>query len=294
VKKTKAVTWTGDYKTASKSADFGLSAVADADGDPLQFGVKVLLNKSDRSGKTYSNVSGATVTAGDSLAVACTDNTDGYYYCAVPLTQTGIVANADSIPVGGQSENYTCSYTDRTVGSNAQSTCTINAREPNPLGGGGGGGGGNYTPTPVPTPTPYLSVTPTPTSTPNIYSTPTSTPVASIGTKLYRKASDPKVYVLGPDGSLTWVKTLAEFNAAGYKWTDVKMISGTEFAKMRVGGSVRVVKGIGYLRIRSSPSTTGSIVGKALANQEFKFTEIKNGWYHISSGWISGSYAKEF
>jgi uncharacterized protein YgiM (DUF1202 family) len=63
---------------------------------------------------------------------------------------------------------------------------------------------------------------------------------------------------------------------------------------MRVGGSVRVVKGIAFLRVRSGPSTASLVVGKVLPNQELKFTEIKNGWYHINSGWVSGAYAKEF
>jgi hypothetical protein len=52
---------------------------------------------------------------------------------------------------------------------------------------------------------------------------------------LYRKAGDPKVYVQGSDGTLTWVKTIEEFNTAGYKWADVKMISGAEFAQMKAG-----------------------------------------------------------
>lgn len=117
---------------------------------------------------------------------------------------------------------------------------------------------------------------------------------APVTAALFRKASDPKVYVQGSDGTLTWVKTIEAFNAAGYKWSDVKLISGVEFAQMRVGGNVRVVKGIAFLRVRAGPSTANKVVGQVLPGQELKFTEIKNGWYHISSGWVSGAYAKEF
>ncbi len=117
------------------------------------------------------------------------------------------------------------------------------------------------------------------------------TPVAAA---LFRKANDPKVYVQGSDGTLTWVKTIEAFNTAGYSWANVKVISGEEFGKMRVGGNVRIVKGIAFLRVRSGPSTANSIVGQVLPGQELKFTEVKNGWYHINSGWVSGAYAKEF
>lgn len=117
---------------------------------------------------------------------------------------------------------------------------------------------------------------------------------APVTAVLFRKANDPKVYVQGSDGTLSWVKTIEAFSAASYNWADVKVISGEEFGKMRVGGSVRVVKGIAFLRVRSGPSTANSVVGQALPNQELKFTEIKNGWYHVNSGWVSGAYAKEF
>ncbi len=342
VNKTLAVTWSSAYSTASKSADFNSATASTYNGDQLPFGVKVNLDKADRSGLVYSNIAGATMTAGDSLGVSCTDNSDGDYYCAVPIAHTGVSARADSIPVGGRSENSTCAYTDRTTGGDAQSTCTINANEP----ASGGGGGGMYiavaTPTPTPSPTPTVTPTPSPiispvsaklyrkTSDPKVYvqgsdgaltwvktleefnvagyswsdvkvisgsefaQMKISGGTTSVTGALYRKANDPKVYVQGSDGTLTWVKTIEAFNAAGYSWSDVKLISGTEFAQMRVGGDVRVVKGIGYLRVRSGSSTAYKIVGKVLPNQELKFTEIKNGWYHVDSGWVSGAYVKEF
>jgi len=325
-------------EAASKSVDFGTTDDSDLDESGLLFAVKVNLDKKDRTGKTYSDVTGATVTAGNSLGVPCTDHGNGDYYCAVPLAHTGVVASAASIPVGGESENVTCTYTDRTVEADTQSTCTITANEP-ASGGGNSGGGGSYIAvvTPTPTPVPGLSPTPTPTpvsatlyrkaNDPKVYvqgSNGTLTWVKTIeefntagykwsnvqvisgeafaklnvpssGTvSLFRKANDPKVYVQGSDGTLTWVKTIEAFNAAGYKWTDVKTISGTEFAQMRVGGNVRVVSGIAFLRVRAGPSTANNIVGQVSPNQELKFTEMKNGWYHINSGWVSGAYAKEF
>lgn len=343
VSKSQVVTWSGNYETASKSATFDGTTPPSGGYNvgKLQYGVKATLNKKDRTGKTYSNVAGATVTAGTSLGVSCTDHNNGDYYCVVPLAGTGVLASAASIPVGGESENITCTYTDRAFGGDVQSTCTITANEP-ASGGGNSGGGGSYVAvaTPTPTPVPGLSPTPTPTpvsvtlyrkaSDPKVYVqgsdgtlswvktieefntagyrwsdvkmisgnefaqmkiNESATPVLAI---LFRKANDPKVYVRGSDGTLSWVKTIEAFSVAGYSWADVKTISGEEFGKMRVGGNVRVVKGIAFLRVRSGSSTANKMVGKVLPNQELKFTEMKNGWYHIDSGWVFGAYAKEF
>lgn len=45
-------------------------------------------------------------------------------------------------------------------------------------------------------------------------------PAASSGATLYRAEGDSKVYVI-KSGKKNWIKSAAEFNAAGYKWSDI-------------------------------------------------------------------------
>jgi hypothetical protein len=90
-----------------------------------------------------------------------------------------------------------------------------------------------------------------------------------------------------------------EFRAAGYKFSDVQMISGSEFAKMRIGGRLRVVQGIGWLNVRESGSVRAKIIGRALPKQEFDFVAVSgDGWFKIKKdgkdfGWVFGKYVRE-
>lgn len=270
-------------------------------GNVVTFAVKMVLTVVNRFGQTFSNKTGATVTAGNSLGTSCTDNVTGSYYCAVPLNHTATTVSATLVGYG----TNTATYTDRTVGSDAQGSTTITITE------GGASGGGSYTtPTLTPSPAPTISAipvasTPTPTPTPSIFTTPepvsspTATPTA-VKAKLFRKVNDPKVYVQDLDGVLSWVKSLAEFNAAGYQWSDVKIISGKEFGQMKImaKGGVRVVKDLRWLNVRTGGSLKDKVIGKALAGQEFVFIEMANGWYKIQKdgsnwGWVSGRYVNE-
>lgn len=198
----------------------------------LPYAVKITLNGNYNAGGTASNITGATVKAGNGYSVSCTDSS-GVYYCVVPLAHTGVTAQASSIPQGF-SDSATCTYTDRTTGGAAQSTCIITAVEPSIASTGSGSGGSTYYYTPAATPTPSPTPTPqaTPTPTPALSASPTPAPVTAVN--LYRKVSDPKVYVQDSGGVLKWVKTLEEFNRAGYRWQDVQVISGPEFAKMKM------------------------------------------------------------
>lgn len=347
VNKTVAVTWSSAYGTTSKSADFNDAITSTYNGDQLPYGVKVTLNQTSWRGVTTNNISGATVVAGTS-STSCTDNSDGKYYCAVPVV-AGTSGTTATATLATFIDSNTCTYTDRTSNSSVQSTCTITAVQPITVTEGGGSGlvqlPAETTPTPTPTPTVPAEATPTPTPSPGVSGTvnlyrkagdpkvyvqgsdgtltwvktieefntagykwsnvkvisgsefaqmKVSEGAAPVSATLFRKANDPKVYVQGSDGTLTWVKTIEAFNAAGYGWANVRVISGEEFGKMRVGGNVRVVKGITYLRVRSGPSTANKVIGQVLPGQELKFTEVKNGWYRIDSGWVSGAYAKEF
>lgn len=60
------------------------------------------------------------------------------------------------------------------------------------------------------------------------------------------KASDaPEVYVIR-DGNKVWVKTAEEFNAAGYKWADIKVVSGEI---LKAVGSVKLIRVAGDPRV---------------------------------------------
>lgn len=327
--------------TASQSVDFDTSQDSDIDSSGLLFGHKVSVV--ERGFDTTNNkVTSGTVTAGDSLGTSCTIGTgtnQGNWYCPVPLSDTETTAQFSG---GGSFADQTATYTDRTSGSDSQSMANIVTSQPT-----GGSSGPTPTPTPVPSPTPMPETTPTPIPTPvpgpvklfrkvsdpkvyvqggdgllrwvrtleefnaagylwenvQVISGPefaklSIDPASVSPVKLFRKVNDPKVYVQGEDGVLMWVRTAEEFEAAGYNWADVQEISGAEFAKLRVGGKLRVVKGIGYLRVRDNFSLEGEIIGKVLSDDEFEFDEIEDGWYKIRKdgnvfGWVFGEYIDE-
>ncbi|TSC91980.1 MAG: hypothetical protein CEN90_95 [Parcubacteria group bacterium Licking1014_17] len=259
-------------------------------GDKLPFAVKVHVAASTNSGN-IPDVSGATVKAGDAYGVSCTDNSDGYYYCAVTEVETGVTAEAYNIGYGFGSTISTCAYDDRTNGRSGQSTCSIAFTEAH------SSGSSSYV-YPTPTPTPEESVTPTPAVSPSTSVTPTPvrTPEPETQTlatvNLYRRIGDTKVYVDTGGSVLSWVKTAEQFIAAGYKWEDVKNVPAATLAPMVFAGQVKVNSGI-TLRIRSLPSLSGAILGRTYGGAMHTFTGFSSGWYKIDKGWISGAYVKE-
>ena len=80
----------------------------------LDFGVKTLVTNGS------SHLSGATVTAGDSGSVTCSESGTAYY-CAVPLAHTSTTVNASLTGYTSASG----SYTDRTIGTNPQQQLLI-------------------------------------------------------------------------------------------------------------------------------------------------------------------------
>lgn len=55
---------------------------------------------------------------------------------------------------------------------------------------------------------------------------------------------------------------------------------------------------VGFLRVRSTPSTAGRELTRVEPGDVFTYTEIQNGWYKIdlpdgTSGWVSGTYVTE-
>jgi hypothetical protein len=271
--------------TASQSVDFGTTDDSDIDASGLLFGQKIQIFQSGGTFATTKLTSG-TVTAGDSYGTSCTAGTgdnEGYWYCPVPLTDTETSVKYS----GGTVQVTTETYVDRVLGSDAQELTVMN-----PVTNTNSGESEN---TPTPTPTPEVSTTPTPT--PSVTPTPTTsvtpTPVENMQVKLYRKVSDPKVYVMANDGTLTWIKTLAEFNSAGYRWADVKVISGSEFAKLGVKSTLGVKAGV-TLNIRKSASTAAEIIGKMKLNDSYEKTGESGVWYKINfngqDGWVHSSY----
>lgn len=277
--------------SAQRTVVFQTGGSATYVGSGLPFAYKFTVSPS--GGSTV--ITGATVTAGNTYGISCSESgTTGIYYCAVPLGHTGVSAKA----VKGGYETATLAYSLRASGRTAQQTGTIN-----PTVNASGGSGQNYNVTPTPTPqlinpTPAPTLAPTATPTPTIYvpgATPAVSNPPSIAAKLFRKVNDPKVYVQGDDGLLRWVKTLAEFNAAGYKWADVKLISGNEFAKLKIAGKITLRKGVKWLNIRSAPSLRGKIIGRFLTGQEFNKKDASGVWFKITlpngqDGWVHSGY----
>ncbi len=136
-----------------------------------------------------------------------------------------------------------------------------------------------------------LGSAPLPTVTPT---TPSSTPTPL----LFRAEGDHRVFVVS-GGKKRWIKTEAEFIAAGYKWSDITLTTtaGLTLYPDAVAGSVTVIiTGTLQLNVRQSYSVKSAIVGKVNKGQVFTVLEEKGGWYKIQlsakiTGWISGAYA---
>ncbi len=55
---------------------------------------------------------------------------------------------------------------------------------------------------------------------------------------------------------------------------------------------------VGFLRVRSTPSTAGTEVGRVNPGETFEYSQTQNGWYKITlsdgeEGWVSGEYVSE-
>lgn len=55
---------------------------------------------------------------------------------------------------------------------------------------------------------------------------------------------------------------------------------------------------VGFLRVRSTPSTSGEEVGRVDPGEEYEYSQTQNGWYKITlsdetEGWVSGTYVSE-
>lgn len=264
-------------------------------GSGLLFGHKI---QAFQYGGSFASspIAYGTMVAGDSYGTSCSSSL-GYWYCPVPLANTATLAKFS----GGSLQTTTVSYTDRTTGSDPQNTATINPMSN--VSGGENAPTPTPTPSPTPTPTPDASATPTPTPSPTSSVSPTPEPTtsptpATVLHKLFRASRGSKVYVQDNDGTLHWIRTLAEFNAGGYAWSDVKVVSATAFAKLHVPSKLTVKKGAKWVNIRNAGSAKGKVIGKFLNGNDFDKLDFVNGWYKVSLpngqiGWVSATVVNE-
>lgn len=289
----KQIALSGIVSTASQSVVFQTGGSANFIGSGLTFAYK--FNAYTCCGTSPLS---ATLTAGNAFGTTCTQSGVGVYYCAVPPSHTGTKVRATK--TGYDTTELT--YALRASNHSAQITGNI---YPTLNSGGGGGGGGGGTVAVSPTPTPVVAVAPTPTPSVSVAPvSPTATPVATSSpvsgvsvVKLFRKVNDPKVYVQKSDGTVTWVKTLDEFNSAGYKWSDVKQISGKDFSKLVITGKLKVKKGI-RLNVRDGASFRGKVIIRISSGESYDKKGASGVWFKIMlpdgrDGWIHSSYVSE-
>ncbi|MDO8582208.1 MAG: SH3 domain-containing protein [bacterium] len=124
------------------------------------------------------------------------------------------------------------------------------------------------------------------------------TPPAISGVTLLRAEGDSKVYVV-KDGKKQWIKSAAEFNAAGYKWSNIVVTTSTALAAYPdmtvVIVKVKIV-GTPVLRVRQLNNTKSTVVDGVKKDEIFDVLKEESGWYKIKTsigitGWISGTYA---
>lgn len=115
--------------------------------------------------------------------------------------------------------------------------------------------------------------------------------------KLIRVAGDPRVYVLH-NSKKTHVKSAEEFNAAGYKWENIVLVSQAEIDSYAEDGSTsgkKVTITSLWLRVRGSGTINSAELARVNKNESYSVLDEKNGWYKIQTGkgitgWISGAY----
>lgn len=117
---------------------------------------------------------------------------------------------------------------------------------------------------------------------------------------LYRASGDTKIYKIA-NGKKTWIKTAAEFNAAGYDWNKVIEVDPIELAAYPDSGLTGVSATTGEtilikasaLRVRSAASLSGSVLDSVRQGETYQVLEESGGWYKITTskgitGWCYG------
>ena len=119
---------------------------------------------------------------------------------------------------------------------------------------------------------------------------------------LLRAESGIKVYKI-ENGTRVWIKTVEEFESAGYKWSEIFDISLSELnvypeGEIVAAAFVKVVSYVKILNVRSDGSLSGKIIGKLYAGNVISLLGEKGGWYNVklsdgTIGWIFAKYAKK-
>lgn len=92
-----------------------------ADAMGFQYALQVSVKEDWQTGGEYLEVEGATVSAGTSYGVACTEDSGGTYYCAIPTAGT---ATSARVVKSGFVTGF-ANYPDRTTASDAQGNITV-------------------------------------------------------------------------------------------------------------------------------------------------------------------------
>src|SRR3989344_904539 len=111
-------------------------------------------------------------------------------------------------------------------------------------------------------------------------------------------ADDPnffkKVFCIN-NNEFAWYKQGADYTSVNQipLYTRTGTSSSTPASSAATSGKVKVVSSVVWLNVRSSNSTSASIVAKVLPGEEFTFVDFKNGWYKIKKdgkdfGWVFG------
>ncbi len=98
-----------------------------------------------------------------------------------------------------------------------------------------------------------------------------------------------------------YIKVFKRKPVSAFDWSVVRawayVLSGRGQTIVKETGNTLVIKSTptGWLRVRSAPSLTGSIISSVYPNQRYAFSQEKNGWFNITisggqKGWVSGQY----
>ena len=80
--------------------------------------------------------------------------------------------------------------------------------------------------------------------------------------------------------------------------TTESVATTTQKSIVKQKATLRILEtGLGYLNVRSEPSTAGTMVGRALPGEEYEYVGTEVGWYEImlsatTTGWVYGDYVE--
>jgi|SRR3989338_3490727 len=120
-------------------------------------------------------------------------------------------------------------------------------------------------------------------------------PDITVEVTLIRLVGDPKVYIV-ENGKRRWIKTAAEFIAAGYDWNQISVISADALAaypEVTAAGNVKIIAI--KLNVRSLPSLSGKILTRVAKDAVYPIISEEVKWIKIklsdgTDGWVYAAY----